>query len=82
MRIARGMTNILPKGEPWKIAALRQAIMPIFGCRAQFYRYREGRYPINPEQQKRVAAVFRKLDIDTEPHYDQVEEQYYFPKTY
>lgn len=78
-RIAYGMTDILPGAKSWEVKSLRDAIMPIFGSRAQFYRYRAGDYPITPEQQEKVAAIFSSRGISKEPHYDRVEVTYYFP---
>lgn len=80
IRMARGMTKMLPTDEPWKDTALRQNLEVIFGCHAQYYRYRAGRFLITPAQQKRVAALFRKFGIAKEPQYDHMEERYYFPK--
>ena len=79
VRIARGMKGIM-KGIPSGLAMdLRQGLYTIFGSCPHFYRYRAGRYPVTPELQERVAALFRKHGITTEPHYDETALSYYFP---
>lgn len=77
--LARGMKRMFPTAEPWKDPVLRKGLEGIFGCHAQYYRYRSGRFLITPEQQARVAALFRKHGINSTPRYDQTEELYYFP---
>ena len=68
------------KGIPSGLAMdLRQGLYTIFGSCPHFYRYRAGRYPVTPELQERVAALFRKHGITTEPHYDETALSYYFP---
>ena len=78
VRIAYGMTRLFQKCGRWKAAAMRKALETVFGCRAQFYRYRAGRWPISPRQQQRVAAVFRQFGETEEPCYDRVVEEYHF----
>lgn len=80
VRIARGMTAMFPTEKPWLDAQLRAELQCLFGSRAQYYRYREGRFPISPEQQQRVADIFRTHGIEREPRYDQTVLQYYFPR--
>ncbi|MBR1682418.1 MAG: hypothetical protein IJ700_03565 [Bacteroidaceae bacterium] len=79
VRLARGMKGIMqgvPKGQTTDI---RQGLYGIFSSCPHFYRYRRGDYDITPEQQERVAALFRKHGITTEPHYDKTTIDYYFP---
>ena len=77
--MAHGMTRLFADVKPWDLQALRHSIIGIFGSRAQFYRYRDGRYDITPEQQARVAAAFRHHGYTQPPVFDSMTEQYYFP---
>jgi len=77
--IARGMKNLLTGFTPELAMQLRHELYDIFGSCPQFYRYRAGRFPVTPEQQKQVAALFLRHGITTEPHYDQTTIEYYFP---
>ena len=79
VRMARGMRHLLCGLPPEKVMALRHALYDIFGSQAQYYRYRNGRYAILPEQQERVAQLFRMHGIDCEPDYDTATLEYYFP---
>ena len=79
VRIARGMKSIMKGIHAGQATDLRQELYAIFGSCPHFYRYRAGRYPVTPEQQERVAALFRKHGITTEPHYDDTSLSYYFP---
>lgn len=79
VRMARGMKGILKGLTSRQATDLRHGLYAIFGSCPHFYRYRAGRYPITPEQQARVAALFRKHGIEGEPHYDTTTLDYYFP---
>ena len=76
--IARGMNRIFDHVKPWEVKAIRDSLIPIFGSRSHFYRYNLGRYDITPQQQERVAAVFRSFGYEQPIHYDQTTECYYF----
>ena len=80
VRIARGMTRLLPRLSSGKISDLRQGLYAIFGSCPHYYRYRAGKYDITPEQQEQVAALFRRFGIEAEPTYDYTTLTYYFPK--
>ncbi len=77
--VARGMTNIFNNVEPYHVPRLRNMLEACFGSRAQYYRYRSGRYEITPQQQERVAAVFRSFGYTQPPVYDQTSVRYFFP---
>ena len=79
VRLARGMKGIMTGIPSGTATDLRQGLYAIFGSCPHFYRYRKGDYPITPEQQERVAALFHKHGITTEPHYDKTTLSYYFP---
>lgn len=74
VRLAWGMTRLF-KRVPWyMVQALREEIIPIFGSRRQFYRYRLGRWVISPKKQEQVAAVFRRFGFEEEPQFDVTKE--------
>ena len=81
VRIVWGMTKLFAGVKWWEAQEMRWEIMnDIFGGRSQFYRYRRGRWPIPPERQEEIRAVFRRYGYEQEPRYDRVEETYYFPE--
>ena len=77
--VAYGMKGLFGGMPAWEAKKVREAVMPIFGRKSHFYRYREGRYPISPEMQAKVAEVFRRNGYDAAPKYDRMEQQIYFP---
>ena len=79
VRMARGMRHLLRGLPPEKLMVLRHALYDIFGSQPQYYRYRNGRFAIKPEQQERVAQLFRAHGINREPEYDATTLEYYFP---
>lgn len=78
--IARGMKRLFDGLESWQAQKLRKSVIACFGSRAQFYRYRDGHYPLTPEQMGRIQRIFRQFDENREPQFDNVTESYYFPK--
>ena len=76
--VARGMTRIFDGVKSWDVPRLRNALEACFGSRAQYYRYRSGRYDITPAQQARVAEIFRKNGYAQPPVFDQTSVRYYF----
>ena len=77
--LAYGMTNLFDGVKTWDVPRLRQLIQPIFGRQSHYYRYREGRYPISPAQQARVAEVFRQNGYTSSLHFDRTEAGWFFP---
>lgn len=80
VRMARGMKRLLPRGSAGQAMEIRQGLYNIFGSCPQYYRYRAGKYDITPEQQARVAALFRRFSITAEPKFDHTSFAYYFPE--
>ena len=78
MRLAYGMKGLLRGVTYEEGIALRSRLYNVFGSRSQYYRYSEGRWPISPKQQSRVAALFREYGIGREPQFDAYAEGYYF----
>ena len=79
VKIAHGMKSMLPRTSFGWVSAVRQELYKVFGSVAMYYRYRDGRYSITPEQQACVEAVFRKYGIEEQPEYDSTALDYYFP---
>lgn len=79
-RIARGMRSTLPRIYSEKITALRHELYKVFGNITKFYRYRDGKYDITPEQQNRIEAIFRLHGVKEKPTYDSTTLTYYFPR--
>lgn len=77
--VARGMQHLLPSMPAELKSRVLRGLYDIFGSRAQYYRYREGRYPITPEQQHRVTSLFRSCGIRQEPVFDTTSWGYVFP---
>lgn len=80
VQIARGMKNLLPRAARGELRRLHEGLYAIFGCKSRYYLYREGKYPITPQQQQSIEALFRHYDINRTPHYDSITEEFYFPK--
>lgn len=78
--LAYGMKNLYDDLKPWDIPRVRMDVEEIFGNQRRYYRFREGRYPILPEQQAQVADIFRRNGYTSEPQFDRTETTYYFPK--
>ena len=78
VRLARGMKRLLKGIDYGKSMVMRKQLYNIFGSKSQYYRYCEGRWPIPPEQQARVADLFRQNGIASEPQYDDYFEGFYF----
>ena len=80
VQIARGMKNLLPRAARGELKRLHEGLYAIFGCKSRYYIYREGKYPITPQQQQSIEALFRRHDINRMPNYDSITEEFYFPK--
>ena len=79
VQIAYGMTHLLDGLQTGLASTLRHQLYGIFGSRPQFYRFREGRYAISPQQQASIAALFTEHGITENPTFDRTTEEYYFP---
>ena len=79
VQMAYGMRNLYADVNTWDVQRLRRFVQPVFGQQSHYYRYREGRYPITPAQQARVAELFRLNGYTSSPHFDRTETRWYFP---
>ena len=77
--LAYGMRNLFNDIHPFEVRGLRQQVQAVFGEKSHYYRYREGRYPITPKQQTRVADIFLRHGYTKAIKFDRYEVQYYFP---
>ena len=78
--VARGMKDIFKDVPSYEVDHLRQCLIACIGSKSHYDRYRNGEYPITPDLQARIAAIFQRLHIDAQPHYDTTPEAYYFPE--
>lgn len=77
-RFGQGIEQLLKQVEqlPYNAArATRNAIYGYFG-KNKFYRIRHGERLVYPEEQQRIAAIFRQAGIQEEPHYDRYVDRY------
>ena len=79
VKIARGMRRMLPRAAHGELQEVRKGLYAIFGSMPHYYRYRNGRYPITPQQQQSVAALFSRLGFKEPPRFDTTDEDFYFP---
>ena len=73
VQLAWGMRGLFANVPEWKAKAIRAELYDLFGSRAQYFRYRNGRYPITPERQAQVAQLFSQHGISTPPRFDAVQ---------
>lgn len=78
VRLAYGMRKLLTGVTYEQGIALREHLYRIFGSRSQYYRYSERHWPISPDLQARVAALFLEYGVDHKPEFDAYTEGYYF----
>jgi hypothetical protein len=73
LHYARGMSRLFDE-IPLKLAsAVRSRVMGCFSCERYYYHCRKGERLITPEEQQRIAGVFRAAGIGTKPKFDSYE---------
>lgn len=73
LRYAKGMTHLFDE-VPLKLAStLRLGVMGCFSCERYYYHCRKGERLITPEEQRRIARVFKAAGIETKPKFDSYE---------
>ena len=61
-------------GVPTKLLfTVRHRVMGCFSCERYYYHCRKGERPISPEEQQRIARVFKAVGIGTKPKFDHYE---------
>lgn len=73
-RRAKGMTKLFEE-LPLKIAAtVKERVIDSFSSRTVFYQCRNGERLITPEEQARIARIFRAAGIQYAPQFDEYED--------
>lgn len=74
VRFARGMMHLFDD-VPVKLASVvRARVVACFSSERYFYLSRNGKRLISPEEQERIAAVFRDMGLDEAPCFDGYEQ--------
>lgn len=77
--MAWGMKFLFGSVKPYERTPIRQKVMKLFGSRMQFYRYRRGYGPIQPDMQEQIARIFQQFGYTRPPRFDRIVEQLRFP---
>lgn len=70
VRYARGMTHLFDEVPAKLFATVRYRVMGCFSCERYYYHSRKGERLIVPEEQRRIAAVFKAAGIAEKPKFD------------
>ena len=70
-RYAKGATHIYDEVKMKHYGTIKGAVKGILGGRSSYYRSINGERLISEEEQKRIAAVFRKYGYDTDNLFDE-----------
>ena len=70
-RYAKGATHIYDEIKVKHYGTIKGAVKGILGGRSSYYRSMNGTKLISEEEQKRIAAVFRKYGYDTDNLFDE-----------
>lgn len=73
VRYARGMTHLFDEVPAKLLAIVRCRVMGCFSCERYYYHSRKGARLILPEEQRRIAAVFKEAGIAEKPKFDSYE---------
>ena len=78
VRYARGIEAVLKQFEklPYREARMARATLYGFFGRNMFYRIRHGERFVFPEEQEKIAALFRRVGLKEEPQFDEYIERY------
>ena len=67
LHYARGMTHLFDEVPTKLLFTVRHRVMGCFSCERYYYHCRKGERPISPEEQQRIARVFKAVGISTKP---------------
>ena len=70
LRYARGMTTLLDEVPLKQAATIRLRVMECFSCERYYYHSRKGERLITPEEQERIAGVFKDAGLNITPRFD------------
>lgn len=73
LHYARGMTHLFDEVPTKLLFTVRHRVMGCFSCERYYYHCRKGERPISPEEQQRIARVFKAIGIGTKPKFDHYE---------
>jgi len=73
LRYARGMTRLLDEVPLKQASEIRLRVMRCFSCERYYYHSRKGGRLITPEEQQRIAGVFKAAGLDITPQFDSYE---------
>lgn len=74
IRAAKGMTNIFKDVRKEDYTQMRQVITRHLGGNGTYYRYRDGRKLLTPEQQQWIRDYFRRMGYAEEVEFDEYVE--------
>ena len=75
-RYACGMSQLYDEVPSKVVSQVRWKVQRCFTCRSFYFAGRKGERLISPDEQKKIAAVFRQLCPGIQPVYDRFEEAY------
>lgn len=75
-RYACGMSQLYDEVPSKAVSQVRWKVQRCFTCRSFYFAGRKGERLISPDEQKKIAAVFRQLCPGIQPVYDRFEEAY------
>lgn len=73
LRYARGMTRLFDELPVKQASTIRFRVMACFSCERYFYHSRKGDRLISPEEQRKIANVFRAAGLGFTPQFDNYE---------
>lgn len=73
LRYAKGMTRLFDELPVKQAAAIRLRVMGCFSCERYFYHSRKGDRLISPDEQRKIANVFRSAAPGVTPKFDSYE---------
>lgn len=73
---ARGFAHLFDEVPKKKYPTVKAHVQAVFGCERSYYYCKNGTWLISPDEQARIAAIFRKAEVGEVPPYDRMEESY------
>lgn len=70
LHYARGMTRLFDEVPLKRASEIRLRVMGCFSCERYYYHSRKGERLITPEEQQRIAHVFKAAGLDITPRFD------------
>lgn len=70
VRYAKGMTHLFDELPMKQATTVRDRVIGCFSCERYFYHSRNGNRLIPPEEQRKIANVFRSTGLGVTPKFD------------